>query len=127
MTEHELTSLTDYALTVDGGAIDFTMQASSGPIARLRVTLDDMPEHIMNLCQMVAAVHPSPRPSSGFVPIAVAGLGLASTDDAAVTLLVLRLAGMDLAFSLSSTQVAALGREFDRMAQTLSAHGPHRH
>lgn len=127
MTEHELTSLTDYALTVDGGSIAFTMQGSAGPIARLRVTLDDLPEFIANLCRMVAAVHPSPRPSSGLVPIAVTGLGLSATDDAGVTVLVVRLAGIDLAFSLSSTQVAALGREFDRMAQTLSAHGPHRH
>lgn len=125
MNEQELTALTDSALTDDGNGIASTMQASTGPIARLLFKLDDLPEYIANLCQMVAAAHPSPRPSPGFVPIAIAGLGLSSTDDAAVILLVVRLFGMDLVFTLSSTQIAALGREFDQMAQTLSAHGPH--
>ena len=126
MTEHELTALTDYALIGDGG-IAFTMQGATGPIARLRFALEDMPELIGNLCQMVAALHPEPRSAQSFVPIAIRGVGLASSDDAAVTLLVVRLAGMDLAFPLASTQVAALGREFDRMAQTLSAQSPRPH
>lgn len=58
---------------------------------------------------------------ASFSPIQIHGLGLATGSSAAETLLVVQFAGFDLAFSLDSEKLAALGRDFARTAQTLSA------
>ena len=62
-------------------------------------------------------------PQKIYSPIPVQGLGLATGRDANETLLVVRLAGCELAFSLDSTKVAELGGSFARTAQVLSAPG----
>lgn len=124
LIEHEVTAFSNVVLTNDGQGIAFTLESASGPLTRLRMTLDEMPEFIAHLCQAVAAVHPKPRPAAQPATLSPEGVGLATTADAGVTLLVLRLAGMDLAAALGSTQVAALGDEFAAMARLLSAAGP---
>lgn len=56
-----------------------------------------------------------------FSPIKIRGLGFATGATPAETLLVVRLAGFALAFSLTSNNLAELSRGFPQTAQTLSA------
>lgn len=59
--------------------------------------------------------------ATDFSPIKIRGLGFATGTTPAETLLVVRLAGFDLAFSLDSDNLSELSRGFARTAQTLSA------
>lgn len=59
-----------------------------------------------------------------YSPIPIRGLGLATSYTPDETLLIIRLAGFELAFQLDSKRVAELGKDFARMAKTLSASGP---
>jgi len=121
--ENKLTSLSNVVLTGNGQDIAFTLMEGSSPLTRLRFALDEVPEFIAYLCQAVQAVHPEPRTMDSFATVEAIGAGLVGCADPTKTLLVLRLAGMDLAFALESTAVAALGSSFAQAAATLSASG----
>ena len=55
------------------------------------------------------------------IPVVGLGLGLGGSPDE--TMLIVRLAGFELAFSLDSGKVSQLGRDFAQMAHTLSSGG----
>jgi len=121
--EQRVSGIDQATLTKDGQGIAFRLLTDQGPLARLKFSLDELPEFIAFLCQVMAELHPEPRPTTAPTTIWPIGAGLASTADPAVSQLVVRLAGMDLGFALSSTQVAALGDDFARAAKLLSATG----
>jgi hypothetical protein len=64
---------------------------------------------------------PSQTASPDWAPIPVVGVGLGIGRGPEETILFVRLAGFELAFSLDGSKVAALGNDFARNAQMLSA------
>ena len=129
MTEHTLKSLSQAVAGADGRSFAFNFDATDGTSVRLRIEVDQMPDLIHYLCTLAGHVRQEPRwsgpsPRVEVAPLEVLQLGLMPHTQPELTLLVARLAGLDLAFQLDSTQIASLGRDFARMAQALSAAGP---
>jgi hypothetical protein len=104
-------------VTATGGTFDLEIPISEiGTVVQFLVSLAD---HVGTLAAD-DDVDVTPRAPT-FSPIHVRGVGLATGTTPAETLLVVRLAGFDLAFSLDTEKLSALSRGFARTAQTLSA------
>jgi len=119
LMEHELTALSNAVLTNDGESIAFTLNAASGPLTRLRFKLDDMPEFIAYLCEVVRQVHPDPRPSEAPVYVPALAAKLCGCDDPTIALLSFHLAGMELGMSLGTDTAAQLASQLEQMARSL--------
>jgi hypothetical protein len=115
-----LIRLRDAELAHDGKhlAVVVETEATALDVAFSR---DQLIETIEALLAMSSALSANSAPRT-LNPIPVQGLGLAAGRSPEETLLVVRLAGVDLSFQLASSAVAALGHEFSQMAMALSAH-----
>jgi len=125
---HRLTHIADPAFFADrqsvaikiiatGGTFDLEIPAEEiGTVVQFLVGLAD---HVGTLAAD-DGVDVTPQAKT-FSPIKIRGLGFATGATPAETLLVVRLAGFDLAFSLDNNNLTELSNDFARTAQTLSA------
>jgi hypothetical protein len=126
---HRLTHMADPMLSGDaqffaikivtetGGTFDLEIPTSEiGTVVQFFVSLAD---HVGTLAAD-DGVDVTPEATT-FSPIQIRGIALATGTTPAETLLVVRLAGFDLAFSLDTEKLSELSRGFARTAQTLSA------
>ncbi|MGC2415826.1 MAG: hypothetical protein WA459_24405 [Stellaceae bacterium] len=104
-------------IIAEGGTFDLEIPAAEiGTVVQFLVGLAD---HVGTLAAE-DGVDVTPQAKT-FSPIRIRGVGFATGATPAETLLVVRLAGFDLAFSLDREMLADLSRGFSRIAQTLSA------
>lgn len=103
--------------TVDGSNLDLEIPLNEiGTLVQFFVSIAD---HVGN----EAAPSPIEAPTEGVTwsPIPVRGLGFGAGRDASETILMVQLAGFQLAFSLDSSKLASLADDVARIARTLSA------
>jgi hypothetical protein len=113
------------SLSIDGRSIAVKVLTDPGDPVVLEIPYQEIGA-IIEFLTRCAASGGEPTPAAmSYNPIPIVGLGLATGNTAEETLLVVRLAGCELAYSLASKQVAALGRDFAQTAQVLAASGPH--
>ena len=118
------TALSAPELSRDGKHFAVVVETDTGENLDLEIPLDEVGAIVEFLISV--ANHAEFAPHQGqqsLSPIPIQGLGFAAGNSPEETLLVVRLVGCDLAFSLASSKVAALGNEFSRIAQALAASG----
>ncbi len=104
--------------TEDGGSFDLEMPL--GQIGDLVSFFTSIADFVVR--QRQDEGEPQPQMSSGhWAPIPVVGVGLGTGRSPEEAILLVRLAGFELAFALDGSKVAALGDDFSRTARTLSS------
>lgn len=118
-------SLQDAERSPDGTRIAVKIETADS-ILDVEFTRDTLAETIAVLLSLGEAFGDgvAPRPCHA---IPAQGLGFMAGTSPDETRLVVRLGGLDLAFPLANSRVAALGREFAQIAAALSAHTSNAH
>lgn len=122
---HAVIGLRDAERSHDGTRLAVKIETSAS-VLDVEFTRDTLAETIAVLLSLGEAFDDevAPRPCHA---IPAQGLGFMAGASPDETRLVVRLGGLDLAFPLASSRVAALGREFAQIAAALSAHTPNAH
>lgn len=130
-TPRPFKNLSDPAVSADGRDLLVQINATSGESLDLAIPFAEIGEvvHFLAASTQYAIdgafvsdgqqkVDPMKVASS---PIPMRGIGLAPGRSPEETILVVRLNCCDLAFPMRSSELASLGNDFSRIAQTLSA------
>lgn len=120
----QLRALTNGWLSPDKSAVGFRVERHDDTSLDIWCPVAEIGDFIRNLCHLAAASVPreSPHPTNQFLaPIPAMGMGFQSGETPNKTLLVMRLRGIDLAFEVASSGLAALADDVSRIARTLSA------
>ena len=104
--------------TAETSGIDLAIPITE--IGKLVTYLVGVPSHLATI-GMFPENQSETNAKVDFSPIPIHAIGLAPTNDPSETMLVVRLAGFELAFPLDSKKLSELGRDFARNAETLSA------
>ena len=120
---HRFIGFTNPEMAADGRSIAILAQTESGKTLDLEIPFKEIGSIIDFLVLCASSATEPVNGSDSYSPIPIHGLGLATGRTADETLLVVRLAGCELAFSLASKQIAALGHDFAQIAQVLVASG----
>ena len=118
------TALSAPEISHDGKHFAVVVETEAGENLNLEIPFSEVGAIVEFLVS--AANHADLAPHQGqqsLDPIPIQGLAFAAGKSPEETLLVVRLVGCDLAFSLDSSKVAALGNEFSRIALALAASG----
>lgn len=107
-----------------GKSFAVVVETEEGERLDLEIPLNEIGAIVEFMTSVSAFARNIPRQGEQtWSPIPVQGIGFAAGRTPDETLLVVRLAGCDLAFSMESKKVADLGSEFFRIAQTLASDG----
>ncbi len=113
------------AASHDGKHFAVYVETDDDTVLDLEIPIEEMGDIVQFLVDVANHVDADARHEQRqYSPIPIRGLGLATGRTPDETLLIIRLAGFELAFQLDSKHVAELGEDFGRMANTLSASGP---
>jgi len=115
----------------DGARMAITIECRSGESAEVSFALSDVADIISYLIRAAAivteqsgSVRPAPvvgGPQIHVDPVPALGIGFGAASSPNQTLLLIRTIGVDVAFSIPSSELARVGPEFAEMANTLSA------
>jgi hypothetical protein len=126
---HKLKTLSSAAVLNEGEDVAFTVETEDGRRLVLNCSLPEIGDIFNFLGHLAKAAGeertvPVPTPPAGYnylAPVPATGIGFQGGTTPDETLLVIRLAAFDLAFSVPSSGLARLADEIGRMARTLSA------
>lgn len=127
----KLSAIDDGAIFDNGEIVAFTIKADRGKNLRVHCPLAEIGDIVQALVQLAKAAgemrdDPKPATSQGqnyFAPIPCEGMGFQLGETPDKTLLVVRLAGFDLAFELESSGLMRLADDVVRISRTLAASG----
>jgi hypothetical protein len=127
----KLMCLEDAAVFDDGEIVAFTIKSETGKQLRLNCSLPE----IGDICSFLATAAkaagemrnaptpPFPHGHNYLAPVPSQGIGFQAGANPGETLLVVRLFGFDMAFSVPSSALVRMADELGRIARTLSAGG----
>jgi hypothetical protein len=127
----KLMCLEDPAVFDDGETVAFTIKNATGKQMRVNCSLPE----IGDICSFLGTVAkaageirnaptpPFPHGHNYLAPIPAQGIGFQAGANLGETILVMRLFGFDMAFSVESSGLARIADEVARIARTLSAEG----
>ena len=126
-----LRQLSNPLILKDGEAISFRVERRDGQALDLVCDLSEVGDifgFLATLARDAAAEAQTESPLAGqsynyLVPIPARGIGFQHGPSQDETMIVVRLAGFDLAFSVPSSGLAATADDIARIARTLSANG----
>jgi hypothetical protein len=128
-TGDKFSTLVDAVVLPGGGRVAFTIKTVSGKELRVNCALAELGDifsYLGTLAKAAGEARNAPEPlnlqtHNYLAPIPAQGIGLQAGEKSGETLLVVRLAGFDMAFSVESSGIVRLADEFVRKAHTLSA------
>ncbi len=125
-----LATWSDPALSPDGKNLWVRAETEDGRSLDLEMPLDQIGDFVSFFTSVANFLvrqradqdgEPLRTATADWAPIPVVGVGLGAGGSPDKTILFVRLAGFELAFSLDSDKVSEVGRDFARMAHTLSS------
>jgi hypothetical protein len=127
----KLKCLEDAAIFDDGDTIAFTVKSETGKQLRVSCSLSEVGD-ICSFLGHAAKAAAEQRNSTledtkgthnYLAPIPSQGIGFTAGSDSTEAIIVMRLFGFDMAFSVPSSGLVALSGDIARIAKTLSAQG----
>lgn len=123
---HRLITLDNPVISHDNKCVAIEIKTEGSEPLDVEIPLAEISTIIEFLASISSYIQPDYEPPSlpeqlDVSPVKIKGLGFAMSDNPDDILLIVRLAGFDLAFSLDSKQVELFGLDFARTAQALSA------